>query len=71
MAITSALSDGAKKRLFNIAFKANKRVEECVGESDEDYKASKQRSDQWNEIVAVLGLENELRQYVSEQMGEQ
>ena len=60
----SVISDGAKKRLFNMAIKANKRLEECLGESDGDYNAARSRSAQWNEIVRVLGLEQELRQYV-------
>ena len=64
--MANVLSDGAKRRLFNMAVKANQRFEECVGESDEDYAAAKQRSDQWNEIVIALGLTKELRQYCAE-----
>ena len=65
----SIISDGAKKRLFKMAIKANKRLEECTGESEDDYKVAKARSNQWNEIVTVLGLANELRQYCTDMKG--
>lgn len=66
---SAIISDGAKKRLFNMAIKANARLENC--DTDEDYKAAKIRSDQWNEIIMVLGLTNELRQYYAEKNGGQ
>jgi hypothetical protein len=61
------ISDGAKKRLFNMAIKANDRLENC--DSDDEYKAAKKRSSEWNEIVMALGLTQELRQYYEEKRG--
>lgn len=61
------LSDGAKERLFKMAIKANDRLENC--DSDDEYKAVKKRSDEWNEIVMALGLSNDLRNYYNEKRG--
>lgn len=63
------LSDGAKERLFKMAIKANDRLENC--DSDEEYKAAKKRSDEWNEIVMALGLSNDLKRYYAEKRGEE
>ena len=62
------ISDGAKLRLFNMAIKANDRLENC--DSDDEYKKAKERSDQWNEIVMALGLSAELRKYDALRRGE-
>lgn len=63
------ISDGAKLRLFNMAMKANDRLQNC--DSDDEYRKAKTRSDEWNEIVMALGLSNELRQYYAEKRGEE
>ena len=63
------ISDGAKLRLFNMAMKANDKLETC--DSDDEYKKAKARSDEWNEIVMALGLSQELRQYYAEKHGEE
>lgn len=65
----TALSDGAKKRLFKIAIKANDALENVSDE--EEYKKMKKRSDEWNEIVNMLGLTFELRDYYKEKRGGQ
>lgn len=62
------LSDGAKARLFNMAIKANARLQDA--DSDDEYKAAKKRSDEWNEIVMALGLSAELRKYDALRRGE-
>ena len=61
------ISDGAKLRLFNMAIKANDRLENC--DSDDEYKRAKKRSEEWNEIVMALGLSQELREYYAEKRG--
>lgn len=65
---TAIITDGAKKRLFNMAYKANLALKNCSG--DEEYKTLKKRSDEWNEIVMTLGLTKELQKYYSEIRGE-
>lgn len=65
----AVISDGAKIRLFNMAMKANDRLENC--DSDNEYKKAKKRSDEWNEIVMALGLSLELKQYYAEKRGEE
>lgn len=65
---SAIITDGAKKRLFNMAYKAHVALENCSG--DEEYKALKKRSDEWNEIVMTLGLTKELQEYYSEIRGE-
>ena len=62
------LSDGAKARLFNMAVRANDRLQDC--DSDAEYKSAKKRSDEWNEIVMALGLSAELRKYDAHRRGE-
>ena len=63
------LSDGAKMRLFKMAIKANDRLQDA--DSEEEYKAAKKRSDEWNEIVMALGLSAELRKYDAHRRGEE
>lgn len=63
----SVISDGAKKRLFKMAIKANDAIENAS--DDAEYGKLKKRSDEWNEIVMALGLTNELRQYYAERNG--
>ena len=63
------ISDEAKRRLFNMATKANDRLETC--DSDDEYQKAKARSEQWNEIVMALGLSQELRKYYAEKRGEE
>ena len=66
--LPALLSDGAKARLFNMAIKANDRLQNV--DSDEEYKAAKKRSEEWNEIVMALGLSAELRKYDAQRRGE-
>ena len=61
------ISEGAKLRLFKIAMKANDRLENC--DSDSEYRATKKRSDEWNEIVMALGLSRELKEYYEQERG--
>ena len=61
MQYTAVISEEAKARLFKMAIKANDRLENC--DTEEEYKRTKARSEQWNEIVMALGLSNELKQY--------
>ena len=65
----AVISDGAKKRLFKMAVKASEAIENAS--DDMEYKKLQKRSDEWNEIVMVLGLSNELRQYYAERNGGQ
>ena len=65
----AVISDGAKLRLFKMAVKANDRLENC--DTDEEYKAAKARSEQWNEIVMALGLSSELKQFYAEKRGQE
>ena len=65
---TTYISEGAMKRLFRMAIRANDAIENAS--DDEDYKSLKKRSDEWNEIVMALGLSNELRRYYAEQRGD-
>ena len=65
----AVISDGAKERLFKRAIRCNDKLENC--DSDEEYKAAKKRSDEWNEIVMALGLSDELRRYYAEKRGEE
>lgn len=69
MAKFTALSEGAKKRLFKLAIRANDALENAT--DDVEYKKLKKRSDEWNEIIMALGLTNDLRQYYAERNGEQ
>lgn len=63
----SIISDGAKKRLFKMAIKANDALENVSDE--EEYKKAKKRYDEWIEIVNILGLTFELRDYYNEKKG--
>lgn len=63
------LSDGAKERLFKMSIKANDQLENC--DSDEEYKAAKKKSDEWNEIIVALGLSEDLKRYYAEKRGEE
>ena len=65
----AVISDGAKNRLFKMAVKASEAIENAS--DDMEYKKLQKRSDEWNEIVMVLGLSNELRQYYAERNGGQ
>lgn len=65
----SIISEGAKKRLFKMAVKASEAIENAS--DDAEYGKLKKRSDEWNEIVMMLGLSNELRQYYAERNGGQ
>ena len=66
---SQVISEGAMIRLFNMAIKANEKLENATDEKE--YGKMKKRSDEWNEIVMALGLKNELRQYYAEKHGEQ
>ena len=66
---SQVISEGAKMRLFNMAIKANDRLENAS--DGKEYEAMKKRSGEWNEIVMALGLSSELRQYYKEHRGSQ
>ena len=65
----AGISDGAKRRLFKMAIKANDALENAS--DDDEYTKLKKRSDEWNEILMLLGLSNDLRQFYEERNGRQ
>ena len=72
MANYSIISEGAMKRLFNMAFHAHEWLDDNqFSLSDKEYQSDKKRTDQWDEIIMALGLTNEFRQYYAEKRGQE